>query len=313
MYFYKLFGLTVKTDVKLYGKELADSISVDVTMIGSPLEEIYRDIHENVYAPIVVGEERPSVVHRHTEQQSTIWVDGVGLFHITNGNLIEYRCFKTIDDLQFQQWLMAMAFSILVIQREKILLHGAVLRLPNENRAIGVCGESGAGKSTISNELLKRGLRFLSDDEILFDVDDEVYALGTYPWRRVCLDVYEKEQIDKSKSFYFEDGSKKKYVIDMSDEYEDQRTVIDQLFVLTLTDEDDMEIVPVTGADKVHILLENLFKKAVYETVGIPPQMFKELVQIATKVDIYIIKRPIGKMTVNEITDQIVKIVGESD
>lgn len=309
VYIYQLFGLNVKTDVKLLGEELAEDVCVDVEMTASLLEEIYKDIRENVYAQIGEGEECPSVVHKHEKRESIVWVQEVGVFRITDGKLIEYRCFQTTDDLRFQQWLMAMAFSIMMIQREKILLHGAALRLPNIDRVIGVCGESGAGKSTISDELMKRGFRFLSDDEILFDVGENIYSIGTYPWRRICLDVYEKEYKNDEKAYYFEDGDKQKYVIDMSEAYDARKKEIDKLFVLTLTEGESVEVEPVVGADKIPILLTYLFKKAVYEKLGIPPQMFKEIVQIASKVDIYNIKRPIDKVTIDEITDKIIKLV----
>ena len=310
MYIYKLFGLIVQTDVKLFGNQVSCDAKPEVRMIQGDLQRITDEINDIIYCEENKESQIPTIISRHLKKESIVFVRNVGLFRISNGTLIEYNCYKTKDDLQFQQWLMAMAFSILIIQREKILLHGTVLKDCNNDKVIGICGESGAGKSTIGNELLKRGLQFISDDEILIDIKDAAYTLLTYPWRRICMDVFESEKIDKEKAYYFEDGKKQKYVVDMTDECIDNLQKLDKLFILSLSDCENVEIEEIVGADKINLIIDNLYKKTVYEEVGIAPNMFKDIVSIAKYVDIYLVKRPINKMTIDEITTNILNIMG---
>jgi hypothetical protein len=73
-------------------------------------------------------------------------------FQAENGTLIE--------DVAI--FLMGTAFGILLLQRQRIVLHASGIEV--QGRAVLFCGPSGAGKSTLAAALTRRRYRLLADD-----------------------------------------------------------------------------------------------------------------------------------------------------
>ena len=90
--------------------------------------------------------------------------DDVGLFKINQGNNIQLDLKKKCSDIKILNSLLFSPLAILMLQRNKLVLHGSSLNFNDEN--IIVCGQSGSGKSSLTSELLKRGLKMLSEDII---------------------------------------------------------------------------------------------------------------------------------------------------
>lgn len=75
-------------------------------------------------------------------------------------------------------WFVTAVLAAICRQRGMLVLHADAAVLPDGD-AIGICGESGTGKSTTTAALLQRGLRLLTDDVLALraDADGAVWAM----------------------------------------------------------------------------------------------------------------------------------------
>ena len=78
--------------------------------------------------------------------------------------------------------------ALVRLQRGELFFHGSALYTGEQ--AILLCGESGAGKSTVAMELLQRKLGFLADDTVRVHPGNYGDAGGaSYPQQKLCRDM----------------------------------------------------------------------------------------------------------------------------
>jgi hypothetical protein len=91
-------------------------------------------------------------------------VPGVGRFLARDGKALEYCTEEGADEAAVEALLHGGVLGALMHQRGELPLHATTLVSPDRSTAIAVAGDSGAGKSTTSYELIRRGWTMLSDD-----------------------------------------------------------------------------------------------------------------------------------------------------
>lgn len=315
MYYYRIYGLAVKSDFELWGmnsiptqevSENSEWIDLHAGELEGLLEEI-QSVREN---STLEDGTMPSTIYRLSMKQSVFFVDKIGIFRISGGNRIEYLSILSKEDILFQHWILNLAFGLLFIQRNEVALHGACLMMPDSEDTFVISGESGSGKSTLSNALLQRGCRFMSDDVVPLLFEETVKAVASYPQRRLCVDVVEREHIDTNKLRYFVDGNKQKYTMDMSDAYYDKNQTLKALFLIkTVSEEQEVSVREVTGGEKLNTMISSIYKKESYKEIGINQTIFQKCLQAAKYLHIYELRRPEGKMTVMELTEMVMMMM----
>lgn len=91
--------------------------------------------------------------------------EGIGLFLVRDGTVIEYALEAEADAIVAERFLWGSARSALIHQRGELPLHASALARPDDTAAIALCGPSGAGKSTLAAALSQLGWRILADDQ----------------------------------------------------------------------------------------------------------------------------------------------------
>ena len=183
MYKYRIYGLIFDTDLELPECERVEkSISADVLVRYNSLQDMIDDIgaqEEKNRKRLGPDSEMPSQYSKTDKDVYYSYIVGIVYLKITGDHLIEYRAVDSIDNILFRQWMLCYAMTLVLIKRREIILHCAGLLVPGTEDAFLVCGDSGAGKSTVSNALLDSGFQFISDDSVRVSVEEgvpEVYG-----------------------------------------------------------------------------------------------------------------------------------------
>ncbi|SCX18119.1 hypothetical protein SAMN02910339_02533 [Lachnospiraceae bacterium YSD2013] len=312
MYKYRIYGMTFETDIELCECEKADDCErVDVIVRQSDLQDMVDEIGDREKAiaeQLQPDEPLPSKYTKKDKETYSSYIVGMIYVRIIGDSIIEYRAVRDTNDIVFHQWLLCYAMTLALIRRHEIILHCAGLLIPNSDDTILVCGDSGAGKSTVSNALLNKGLLFVSDDSVrVATVDGEAKVYGSCMQRRLCEDVVESGRYDKSVLEHFEENNKKKWVVNMGSEYYGGVPhTLKSIFFLSLKQTGDPAIKEVCGAQKITQIMRCLYKIGAYKDEGLTTELFMKFTAIAKDVRVFIIERPEDKMTVEAITKMII-------
>jgi hypothetical protein len=91
-------------------------------------------------------------------------VPGLARFLARDGNRIDYAMEAGGDREAIRPLLQGALCAALIHQRGELPLHAATLVTPGGRAAVAVAGDKGAGKSTLSFALVRRGWTLLNDD-----------------------------------------------------------------------------------------------------------------------------------------------------
>ncbi len=105
------------------------------------------------------------------QNEFSMQVEGVGRFYACNGIDVEYAPAEDATQAMVELYLNGSVYGAILHQRNILPLHGSSFVW--KGRGILLCGESGAGKSSLTAAFCMAGAEFLTDDvtPILFTGD----------------------------------------------------------------------------------------------------------------------------------------------
>lgn|GEM_PF-1124472 len=294
VYTYKIFGLIVQSDYELkhaYPINEIEAVDVLISLKNMPIEYIEETELER-------ESEYGCIYHYDTDWACLRYVNQ-GTFMIENGKEINYYLQKGYHDHYVSQILLCGCMGILLAQRKAITIHGSALYL--NGKGIIISGESGSGKSTLTAELLQDEAGFIADDIACIGTEGETVCVHAgYPIRKLCRDALDMYSIDSEMVTYLPDAGKEKYAISERSRYRVGSETVGAMIVILPQDVKEPYIKEITGADKLRILIDNLYKKEAYQAVGFTGDLFAKCVDFCNQVPMYELTRPKGKMTVKE-------------
>lgn len=224
-----------------------------------------------------------------------------GTFEIVEGKEIRYQLVDGFDESFVEQIFLCLCLPLLLTQLDEFAIHGSALNI--NDKAIIVSGRSGAGKSTLANAIVEKYNSYLSDDivPICFE-NDEVYAVPSFPCRKLCFDAAEAfriEDIDVEIIDISDVEGAKKGILDRKRYFADIN-ILNAIFVINPSDVSRVTINEVTGAEALKLIVDNLFRISDYSAKGITPVVMQNIMKIAQKVKVYEIYRPLEGLTVDE-------------
>ncbi len=301
---YRLFGFNVKSDIDLYGVPKADFTDTEVDVV---LEENRKLWDENLYSSEMMKTNQAAYIYG--KDFIKFYKVDTGFYEVRAGKFIDYCQREDCDPTNFYLTLMNFAFPRIIIERANLTVHGSVLSF--HDKAVLISGESGAGKSTMTTELINNGLGFMSDDvmRIGFNDREEVVVYSAHPIRRLCGDTVEHYGFDMNKLKPVTLDEREKFFVDSSDVYEDRELSPSTLFYLSINDGDRPEIKEITGADKITLLLDNFYRSEDYVRFGTSPEMFKLISKLGSALKIYEISRPREGMTIKDRAQMVMDVL----
>lgn len=240
-YKYILFGLNVLSDLKLNFTQV-DINEKDVELIieikstDLPSDEFIKDIDIKL-----------------EKDRALFHVLNVADFDIIKGYKVIVYPSSENNDVAITEYLLGTVFGILIHQRGDIPIHGSAISLGNDY-AIIITGQSGAGKSSLTNGFIKNGYKYISDDvSRIIENENELFVIPSYPSRRLCEDTLIREDID----------------------YRNMNRIVDNDFKYMLNDKEGfysraqkiVAIYNIETVDCTKVKLERMNTKSAFETI----------------------------------------------
>ena len=291
MYYCTIYGINVKSNFCI-----TEGIQID------PVENPDACVEMGIVPEFIKEERKNGHIAEFRTNYCWILIEGLGYYFIENGNHIVIEKDGNDTEYTIMTFLTGLAFALLFTQRGYVPLHGSVLDFKGKGCLIS--GASGSGKSSTAFELLKRGATFVADDIGMVDSDKMTVNPG-FPVQRLCEDQVERLGFDKSELEYLGER-KNKYARRLSpEEYIYEKRPFDALFRIRRHDSDELICEEITGADKIKIVIENVFCYFFISDMKMTPASMKQYMQIATNVRVFSITRPRNKNTLDEIVDYV--------
>lgn len=293
MYCYKVFGIRIKSDLE-FPQLITDEVGAnfDAEIEAVPLSERILELWPG---------------KRYEFGREYSWLSNKTCqLQVYDGKRITYALTGEGNPEWLQTYILGYGMSMLALQRDMLPIHCSVVA--DEKGAVLIAGESGAGKSTATTAFLKAGYTLMADDMAWAD-GEKVYP--AFPYQKLCRDVVEREGYDLDELIYI-DEQKDKFLARYRGEFATEARPMKGFILLHLTREEQVTIRELTGFDRMHVYVGNLFlRRLLTKEQKYAPYIGKIGLEMASKVPLLCIGRPEGKDTAAEVVQTAMKWANE--
>lgn len=298
-YFYRIYGLRVQSQIPFSQAQPDAAGDADVRIRFGRVPDFLREAARQGYGTWTNG-------------FTSAWFrvrDGTQVY-VEEGKRITVEISGEPGMLLITSLLLSAGMALICLQRGDPFFHGSALC--NGEHGILLCGESGAGKSTVTMELLRRKLGFLADDTVRVHPDaKEMVAEPSYPQQKLCRDMALKCSRPSEELIYI-DEERGKYALRRQDCYEKRAVPLHRIFLLRKADkdmqEDGVRVRSIAGKEALEMLSGQLYLADTYRySTGIPYPLMEQLVRIAGQAHIYEVTRPEKGDTLREVVTKILQ------
>ncbi|MBP5330945.1 MAG: hypothetical protein J6Y89_03750, partial [Lachnospiraceae bacterium] len=182
-------------------------------------------------------------------------------------------------------------------------------------KAIMISGGSGAGKSSLARQFLEHGHQLMADDMMVAGVGrmavagtaDIALAYPAFPATKLCSDLVERENIDTTGLRHITEN-KDKFLLPYKGDFSCEPAELEALCVIAvLAPEAAVEVVEVSGVDKMKLLIDNLFIDRSIMFDGNNPLAVSLAAQLASHIRVIVVGRPNGKDTTLEQYEKLLE------
>lgn len=298
-YFYQIYGLTVASEI-----EMSELIPGESTGIAKEDADVY--VHYCEEQGMLQNPQLQMI------QSNRVWFESAqARFLVQNGNeIIADKKEVQIPDEKVKPYIISHGLAFVLYMKNIVTLHGSTVG--DEEGAVTIIGNSGAGKSTISTGLRKRGYKLIADDVSAIKLENGVpYVQIAVPHQKFCRDTALKEGY-KLEEIECINEIRDKYRVTLSeDEMCSGPGKLKGIFEIILDTKDNrFRVEKAEGLDLLKLMSANMFSQYLFSnSSGLSADMFQTTLQIAQQVPVYKIYRPTDQDTVEQILDEIIKVV----
>ena len=298
---------------RVYGMDINSQI--EITEFVNRYNDSYDDINKVVN--IRVGDV-PERFKLEMEKGTTIgfgdkevWfeIENVGFYHIYNGTEIMVNIYDNADRIQVNNYLTCSCLGFIMLQKENVAIHGAVINI--DNKGVIITGERGAGKSSLSTALRQRGYGFIADDVAALDIKEKPYINHAFPYQKLCSDLVDNMNYSKTKYKSFKSDTSIKYLVPVHDNFQKEQIYLDSIFKLRVDDVKEVSIKEIKGNEKLKLIFENIYRGEYRSFIGgFSGEYIKKCITIAKNIKVYEIVRPKDKFTLDkqiELVEECIK------
>jgi hypothetical protein len=226
-----------------------------------------------------------------SQREFTIDVEEVAWFYASGGNYIEVSPYTGYSQDSLELFLNSTVYAAVLQQRQILAIHGSCFQYRGKN--LMVCGESGAGKSSLTVAFCMEGCRFITDDvsPIVFE-HGKPFVLPLSDRAKLWDNSLDQLGIEKGglqnihedmEKFYFPVTNESSTALELQ-----------HIFVLEVGEEVAVpEMEEISGAEKLTILRSQIYRLEMLQ--GMPENdlaFFPKLALIGNAVKITRIRRP---------------------
>ncbi|PAV31528.1 aldolase [Virgibacillus profundi] len=299
---YSAFGLIISSDF-----HLPELIHIDYENDDADLIIKHEDL-SNLWLKNV----KTDSYYFIKENLCLVRVPDVAIFKIEYGRAISYSPIGKSNDDQIRLYLLGTCLGVALMQKKVLPIHGSCIAI--DGKAYAFVGDSGAGKSTLASAFINRGFQFLTDDVIavtLFN-DNIPFVIPSYPQQKLWQESLTEFGVESEhfKPIY---SRETKFAIPINDHFHDQPMPLAGVFVLSKANQDDIEIYPIGKLERLPILYHNTYRNFMISRLGLMEWHFYFSANMVNKLDFHQIIRPNSHFTANELVDEILDIINNSD
>lgn len=302
IYKYYLYGMYVESEIEIeeaYSVEFENEPEVKITL-GQMPEEVNKMYEGRGKDESFLATSVDELVFR-IPNVAEYWVtkDKITVNKFEEAKLSDVKCF-----------ILGSCFGYCMLLRKKVVMHGG--GISKNGKGLIITGESGAGKSTVTDALIGTGYQFIADDVCaLSEIDERVHIDMAYPQQKLCRDAAVNKGYDLSELIYINED-RDKFAIRLKDGFLKDGADFDYLFEIVVSEENELSYKKVTGHEKLMLLLRNVYRgEDGFKTWGVPTDYMQKCLKIASTVNIYQIARPKDLNTLPQIVEFIDKIICE--
>lgn len=294
MYYYKVYDLKVKSDLKFPQLIVCeDEKQWDLEIVSGEMpQDIAAKAEVKKYE---FGTERSYLTNKTC------------CMHVEKGNRITYTLKPDGLEKYLQSYLLGFGMAMIAMQRGMIAIHCSALA--DKEGAILIAGESGAGKSTLATAFIESGYRLMADDMVLVEtVDGKAMAKPAFPFQKLCRNVVLEKGYDMNELIYINE-EKDKYLVPFKGEFVKEPLPVKAFIYLVIVDGEKVLTEEVKGIGKLSLCANNLFLRNLLGQERFAPHIGQKCLEAAAAMPMYCVGRPDKKDTSKEVSEKVFEIL----
>lgn len=300
-YLYRVYGMNIESNI-----EIKEFIKVhefnDKSIVKINKCEIGKEIKDKI---------SDGICSMFSKKEIWFNVKNIAIYQMLNGNTINFEVYENADIDVVQLYLTCSCLGFIMIQREKIALHGGTVII--DGKAIIITGERGAGKSTLTTALRQRGFKFLSDDVAAISEYEPLKIQHGFPYEKLCADAMNKFNYNKKNYKSFMGDEQIKYLVPAIDDFCLNDLPLSCVIELEEGDTSTVQIEEVKGIEKLNNIIKSIYRGEYLEYIhGISLNYMKKCISISKYVKYYKITRPRNEFTVYDQMELVESVVREA-
>ena len=298
-YYYRVYGLNIESTIEVPELEIIDSdcdIDIDVNLSYGVVNDEIKDLIDKG--------------HSANYSKLDMWFDikEVAIYHIYNGDTVIIEPYEDADFQLVKVYILGSVLGMALIQNDIVAIHGGGIVI--DGKGYIFTGDKGAGKSTITTALRKKGYKFMADDVCAIRNGSINNIYPGFGYQKLCEDTMIKLGYDTSRYEPFRNDTNIKYIVPAKNEFVDYEVLFDAIFELSVGDVETVEVQEIMGSEKLNRLIINIFRvETIYYSGGLGAIYFRKCLHIAKNIRYYKIIRPKDVFSVDEQVKSVEEIV----
>jgi hypothetical protein len=290
MYYYHVFGLTISSPIACPELIASNHQKADVEVeLGSVPKQL---------TDIIASDE----IWQQNADQLRLEIENVATFLIEQGRKVTISPKRNVTDNDIRLFLLGSALGIIQHQRGRLTLHASALT--NGKDTILICGNSGAGKSTTANMLIKNGFKLLSDDLAVIDFkNDQPWLMPAYPQSKLWQDATDKLSIETQ-------GLKRvlsnldKFAYPLHQHFSNTPTKVTHVLILGKADITEPKLVKLPTVSKIDLMKRHTYRKRLLSNTQKQTNI-QQCAKLASTLNIAALHRPLESNSLESVLDLI--------
>lgn len=232
----------------------------------------------------------------------TMTVKNVGSFYACNGNQIEYSPDEKADSASLELYMNGSVYGAILHQRRILPLHGSSFIF--DGSGVMFCGDSGAGKSSLTTSFCLNGAGFLTDDvtPILYK-NEKPYIWPKSGKIKLWDDSLQQFNKEKSDLIKIRPEDEKYYL-----EFESNQSrayPLETILILQVTDDEKVSFEKVQKVEGFSYLHQEIYRREyLFAMPEAESAYLEQISSICNQASIIKVQRP-ETITISEMTQTV--------
>lgn len=221
---------------------------------------------------------------------------------ITDGRNITYERYLGTEDDEVRLFVLGSGLGAIMMQRGHILIHGNAI-VTHEQAGVIICiGDSGAGKSTTSVAMIRRGLQVLTDDVCPITADGVV--LPGMPRAKLWEDAARQLGID-TRPLSRVRRADAKFDVPLGSAHCATAQPVRAFYWLVPDDVEGVSVEHVRGLETFPVLRNNVYRPEYLRCLGLEEDYLRRLATLGTRIPVFKVSRPKTGFHIDGVVDAI--------